>query len=187
MQQRRSDFFTFGVALNKFGNFLMCWQLWKFICVRLLLFILCRKKNQNLTSINVKIRINEVIIVYKYITNYYTLKSLSNIIWLCGMLGATSFWGWKLDGKEDKENPSQSSTLNPLGRYSRPLQISTLPTIRNFIFFIFLKQLASSCNFVGSSETIIMPRMLSDHWLDKTFSELHHTKGFIKNIMPIKF
>ena len=102
------------------------------------------------------------------------------------MLSATSFWGRKLDGKEDKENPSQLSTLNPLGRYSRPLQISTLPTIRNFRFSIFSKQLASSCNFVGSGKTIIMPWMLSDPWLDKTFSELHHKKEFTKNIMPIK-
>ena len=73
-----------------------------------------------------------------------------------------SFWGWKLDGKEDKGNPSQSSTLNPLGRYSRPLQISTLPTLRNLRFFIFSKHLASSCNFIGSGKTSIMPQMLSD-------------------------
>ena len=66
LQSRRSNFFTFGVALNKSGNFLMYWQLRKFICVKLLHCILCReKKNQNSTLINVKIQINEVIIIYK--------------------------------------------------------------------------------------------------------------------------
>ena len=75
------------------------------------------------------------------------------------MLSTTRLWGQKLEGKEDEGNLDQSSTLNPLGRYSRSPEVLTLLTKRNLRFPIFSKQLAFSCNFVGSGEIIIMPRI----------------------------
>ena len=67
-----------------------------------------------------------------------------------------------MDVREDEGNLDQSGTLNPLGRYSRSPQVSTLPTKRKLILPIFSKQLAFSCNFVGLGEIIVMPRMLSN-------------------------
>lgn len=78
------------------------------------------------------------------------------------MLSAMRFGGQKLDGKEDKGNLGHSSNLNPLGRYLRPSQISTSPTIKNLRFFIFLRHLAANCIFSCPREHNIMPRIFSD-------------------------
>ena len=60
------------------------------------------------------------------------------------MLRTMSFGGQKLDGKEDEGNPGQSNTLNPLGRYLRSPQVSTLLAIRNLRFSIFSRHLDSN-------------------------------------------
>ena len=86
----------------------------------------------------------------------HTLRNLSNIIWLCGILSATIFWGQKVDGKEDEGYSFQSSNLNVLGRYSRSPQMCTLRTISNLRFFI-LENPTLNCFFIGSGEHNIMP------------------------------
>ena len=79
------------------------------------------KKFQNLEVFIKKIKIKTIKIYnnLQIYTNDHTCLN-GSIIRLRGSRITTGFLGRKLDGNEGKGYVSQSSTLNPLGRYSRP-------------------------------------------------------------------
>ena len=99
--------------------------------------------------------------IQKISINHTCLKSLSNLIWLCGISRATSCWGQYLDVK-GKGYSGHLRNLKPLERYLSASQISTFSNIRNFRFSIFLKTSMCSCTFTGSGGWNRMPQILSD-------------------------
>ena len=60
-----------------------------------------------------------------------------------------------------------------MGRYLSFLQMCTLSTIRNLRFPILLKALALNVTLSRLGEHNIMPRILSDPYLDKELSGTH--------------